>query len=112
MIVKHSIFIPHDSIFGSSWIKERIIRFFYRFFTRIRVNHDAEVRAINTIKKNLAIAIPLVIDSHDMRTPNDSQSSFTLLSLGNLIPKKHPELLLSALKKTKDLGYKFKLITL
>lgn len=111
MLVKHSIFIPHDYIFGSHWIKKIIIKFFYQFYTKIRVNNTAEAHEINTIRSNLAEVVPLVIDTKNIILPTQKKH-FTLLSLGNLIPKKNPEFLLKALSETKRRGYSFQMTTI
>jgi glycosyltransferase involved in cell wall biosynthesis len=111
LFVKRSIFIPHDYIFGSNWIKKQIIRFFYRFFTKIRVNNPAEAHEINLLKNDLAEIVPLVINTKAI-TPPRHKHQFILLSLWNLIPKKNPELLLQALAETKRRGYSFRLLTI
>lgn len=111
MLVKRSIFIPHDYIFGSNWGKKMVIQFFYRFFTKIRVNNPAECHEINRLKNDLAEIVPLVIDTKNIIPPTE-KDQFLLLSLGNLIPKKNPEILLQALAETKRRGYSFRLITI
>lgn len=106
---KKSVFIPHDSIFWSSKIKKTLISFFYRFFTKIRLNNLAEVNEVNKIKKWIWVKAPLVV-SWKFYNPDftfDRENIF--ISLWNLIPKKHPEFILQALKIVKDKGYSFKL---
>jgi glycosyltransferase involved in cell wall biosynthesis len=110
-LVKRSIFIPHSAIFGSNKFKKKIITTFYRFFTKIRVNNPAEAHVVNRLKSDLAEIIPLVIDTSTIIPPKE-HPNFILLSLGNLIPVKHPEVLLEALSITKSKGHSFKLITI
>lgn len=109
MIWKRTVFIPHDLIFWWNKLKSVIIHFFYRFFTKIRLNNDKEVEMVNKIKNNLWIKIPLVV-SGDFYNPNFKfKEDNIFISLWNLIPKKHPEIILQALKIVKDNGYEFKL---
>lgn len=106
---KKTIFMPHDSLFGSTLFKKCIIVFFYRFFSRIRVNNIKEVIELDTIKKWLWVKIPLVV-SLDFYEPKPAYpEKNVIISLGNLIPKKRPEFLLRALKIVKDSGYTFTL---
>ncbi len=106
---RKTIFIPHDSIFWSNKIKEIIIKFFYRFFRKIRLNNWAEVQETNKIRKNLWVKIPLVVSGKFYNSNFNFDKENIFISLGNLIPKKHPELILQALKIVKDKGYNFRL---
>lgn len=111
LIGKRTIFIPHDSIFGSNKIKELIIKFFYYFFDKIRVNNDWEVKKVNLIKKWLAVKIPLVV-SDTFHSKHNKRTGNIFVSLWNLIPKKQPEFLLSALKVVKNKWYTFRLLVI
>ena len=109
LIWKRTVFIPHDLIFWWNKLKSIVIHFFYKFFTKIRLNNNKEVEAVNKIKKNLWVRIPLVVSwdffNPDFQFWNDN----IFVSLWNLTKKKHPEVILEALKIVKDKWYDFKL---
>lgn len=109
LIWKKTVFIPHDLIFWWNKLKSFVIHFFYRFFTKIRLNNDKEVEAVNKIKKNLWVKIPLVISDEFFNNNFKFLNDNIFVSLWNIIPKKHPEIILQALKIVKDNWYKFKL---
>lgn len=110
LIGRRTVFIPHDSIFGSNWAKRIIIKFFYFFFGKIRLNNDSEVYAVNAIRKKLWVKIPLVVSDFFYNFWNARiQPENIFISLWNIVPKKQPELLLQALKTLKDKWYTFKL---
>lgn len=109
LIWRKTVFIPHNYIYWSNKIKEFIIKFFYRYFSKIRLNNKAEVISLNKIKNNLWIEIPLVISS-DFYNPDFKFSSKNIfVSLWNLTRKKHPEIILQALKMVKERWYDFML---
>ncbi len=109
IIWKKTVFMPHDSIFWSNFIKKLIIIFFYFFYKKIRVNNDREVFELNRIKKWLALKVPLIVSEEFYNKDINFSNENIFISLWNLIPKKQPEFLLQALKIVKDNGYNFKL---
>lgn len=109
LIGRRTVFMPHDYIFWSTLLKKLIITFFYRFFTKIRVNNDGELWELENLKKWLWVKIPLVVSSDFLNSNPSFSDKNILISLWNLIPKKQPEFLLQALSIVKSKGYDFTL---
>lgn len=102
LIGKYTIFCPHSYPFWHNKIKKLIIIFFYHFFTKIRINNQEELNAINTIKKNLGVKIPLSIGKTFLSHNTFSTREDTIIWIGNLTPIKNPLFLISLGKKIKD----------
>lgn len=109
MIGKYTIFCPHAYPFWHNKIKRLIIMFFYRFFGKIRINNQEELDAINAIKKNLGIKIPLSISDSFLSYNAFSRRENTIVWTGNLTPIKKPLFLISLGKRIKDQGLPLKI---
>ncbi|MCH2188367.1 glycosyltransferase [Candidatus Gracilibacteria bacterium] len=103
LIGKNTFFYPHDNIFGRTGkniIKICIIKFFYRFFTKIRINNTDEKKALDVIRKGLGYICPLPIsaDFYSDKKQNRSDAVF----IGNLTSAKNPEFLIDTCKILRD----------
>jgi glycosyltransferase involved in cell wall biosynthesis len=113
MIGRKTVFYPHDNIFwrtDTDRVKEMIIKFFYKYFSIVRINNKDEAWEIEKIKAWLAYICPLVVSKNflDITTCSRSGSVF----LWNLTTVKNPYFLLDTcdiLKKEK-VNFSIKLI--
>lgn len=110
IIWKNTVFYPHSFPFWHSRIKWFIIKFFYKFFTKIRINNNSESKDINKIKKWLASICPLVISNQFLNKNLDNRSWGVWV--WNLTNIKNPEFLLETCKilKCKKINFNIKII--
>lgn len=101
VLVKKSVFYSHAYLFGDSFIKRIIICFFYRFFSRIRVNNYKEAVEINKIKKGGAYICPLVVSDSFYVPDRKEVEKYKGVFLGNLCDIKNPIFLLNAIESLK-----------
>lgn len=113
LIWKRTIFYPHDNIFwrtDKNAIKKIVIKFFYRFFTKIRINNDNECNEIEKIKKWLWCICPLNISNKFLDTDFSNRSWATFI--WNLTHVKNPEFLIDTCKilREKKINFNIKII--
>lgn len=98
LIWKYTVFCPHAYPFWNTKIKKIIIVFFYYFFKKIRVNNLEEVQAINRIKKNLALYLPLSISTSFFSEKPFTKKKNQIVWIWNLTPIKNPLYLIEVAK--------------
>lgn len=111
---KKTIFYPHDNIFWRTWknkLKIIMIKFFYRFFSKIRINNVDEAKEIEKISAWLGYICPLVISSK-YYIWNHSRDRQWWVFIWNLTEVKNPEFLLETCKilKNKNINFNINII--
>jgi len=92
MIGKNTFFYAHSYNFWNNVLKRYIIQFFYKFYTKIRVNNTDELREINQVRSDLWYICPLVISDHYLY--NIQQDRNNAVFVWNLTDIKNPEFLI------------------
>jgi len=110
LIWKKTFFYSHSFPFWNNFIKKIIIQFFYKFFTKIRINNLDEFKKIEKIKKGLWYICPLSISNYFLNKNFEKENYWTWI--WNLTDIKNPEMLLKLWKKLKEnnINYKIKII--
>lgn len=107
IIWKKTVFYPHSYPFWDSFIKKIIINFFYKFFTKIRINNKDEYYLIEEIKKWLAFICPLSIS--DWFLSKDFTNRKGWVWIWNITKIKNPEFLIETAKILKRNNVDFKI---
>lgn len=101
MIWKKTVFYPHSYPFGASKLKWKVIRFFYKYFSKIRVNNTDEFHEIEIIKRWLAFRCPLSIsDTFSLNIDNSVRQNMTWI--WNITDIKNPKILLETMSILKN----------
>lgn len=107
IIWKKTVFYPHSFPFWHSFIKNLIINFFYKFFTKIRINNKDEALKIEEIKKWLSYICPLSISDWFLSKKNTNRKDW--IWIWNITDIKNPEFLIETAKKLKKQKVNFKI---
>ena len=105
VIWKNTFFYPHSYPFGSNELKKRVIKFFYKFYTKIRVNNFDEFSEINNIKSDLWYICPLAVSQEYFYDQEEEKNGAVFI--WNLTHIKNPEFLIDTCKILKYKKIKF-----
>lgn len=97
MIWKKTVFYPHAYLFWNSFLKKKIVSFFYFYFTKIRVNNTEEKKVLDRIRKDLWQIVPLNISSFFYKK-DFSLSYKKWVFIWNLTEIKNPLFVLDAIE--------------
>jgi len=102
-----TFFYSHSYPFWNSFLKEKIIIFFFSFFKKVRVNNKDEKNQIDNIKKDLWFICFLSISNYFYYINKERDNYWTWI--WNLTFIKNPYLLIELWKKMKSWNINFKI---
>jgi len=110
LVWKNTFFYAHSYNFWTNFFKKNIIQFFYRCYTKVRVNNIDELREINNIQSDLWYICPLVVSRNYFcdNLKNRSNAVF----IWNLTDIKNPEFLIETchILKKKNIDFRVDII--
>jgi glycosyltransferase involved in cell wall biosynthesis len=102
MLGGRTVFYPHSYPFWSSWAKWVLVKYFYRFFSKIRINNIDELRSVEKIKSELWAICPLAVSEEFYLTDIYLSDKKNITWIWNITEIKRPLVLLEAMKILKQ----------
>lgn len=108
LIGKKTVFMAHDQVWPlkSKMIKQLVVRFFYRFFSFIRVINPGEAELLKS-KKISSYVLPLVVSTKFYN--DDYNDRKDMVFIWNIYADKNPEFLIDTMSIIKEKKWHIKL---